>query len=223
MKCVIDQRRDIETGQVCPGCRQWLDRTLTEIVELYATLPAHMIPGQVQGQRVSGSREAPLPLRVDPLDLTMPARYAVVHDTAGDQIGLPSVASVLDSWARDWADVRDMGETLPDPTVAELARWLGNRHDWAADNHHAVSDYADELRELRAVIRRYTGGPEPYATPCIGVPCRRCDLTTLAKLANGSGDVECQNGDCRLVYRPDEYDAWVRLVAASIHKASLPA
>ena len=166
--CVICQRRPYDRAMVCNGDRQWLDGTLTEIVHLYATLPEQMIPGQTQGQRVSGSREAPLPLRVDPLDLTMPARVTAVHDVYGDQAGLPSVAGVLDSWARDWVDVRDMGETLPTPTVVELARWLGNRHPWACDDHPAVDDYATEIRRLHTTLRAVAGirSDRIYVGPC---------------------------------------------------------
>ena len=127
--CVIDQRRQYERAAVCNGCRLWLDRTLVEIVELYALLPdavgttdpintgewvdergvKHLDPVALRlpsgtisklgsGPRVSGSREAPLPLRVDPLDLMMPARVAAVHDVLGDQIGQISVASALEIW-----------------------------------------------------------------------------------------------------------------------------
>ena len=198
MKCAICQRRDADRPQVCDPDRSWLDRTLVEIVELYALLPdaigsgellnvgewvdergvEHSDPvalampvGTIQrtvGQRVGGSREAPLPLRVDPLDLTLPARVATVHDGYGDQAGNLPVASVLDSWARDWADVRNMRETLPDPTVVELGRWLGNRHPWAADTHPAVDEYATELRRLNATVRAVVGikSDRVYVGPC---------------------------------------------------------
>jgi len=215
--CVIDQRRQYERAAVCNGCRTWLDRTLVEIVELYALLPANLLPGQAHGQRVSGSREAPLPLRVDPLDLMMPAATGAVHDEmvpsyvivpvevdiwlratpdvndyefetvimrqrqirvdakgkpimrpSDSQVGAVSVASVLDSWARDWADVRDMGETLPAPTVVELAKWLGHRTDWACDHHAAVDDYADEIRRLYGALKAAVGlkSDRVYVGPC---------------------------------------------------------
>src|SRR5690349_5652729 len=155
--CVVCQRRQFDRAQVCQGDRIWLDRTLLEIVELYALLPANLAPGRHHGQRVSGSREAPLPLRVDPLDLLMPARAATVHDTYRDQVGQVSIASVLDSWVRDWRDVRDRGEGLPTPTVVDLARWLGNRLEWAADLHPAVDEFAAELRKMRGGLAAVVG------------------------------------------------------------------
>jgi hypothetical protein len=172
--CVVCARRPFERAQVCNGDRLWLDRTLVEIVELYALLPANLMPGQRHGQRVSGSREAPLPLRVDPLDLSMPARTAAVHEPPCtctefrrpecrrghphlDQFGQISVASVLDSWCRDWADVRDIHETLPKPTVVELTTWLSNRLDWACDDHLAIDEFAGEMRRLRGGLAAVVG------------------------------------------------------------------
>jgi ribosomal protein S27E len=215
--CVIDQRRQYDRAQVCSGCRLWLDRTLAEILELYALLPDHLAPGRAQeGQRVSGSREAPLPLRVDPLDLTMAARVATVHDVGRDQIGLLSVASVLDSWARDWAEVRDMRETLPAPTVVELATWLGNRHGWACDLHPAVDDYAHELRDVRRSLRAVVGVNE-VRPEYLDVPCRRCDLMDLHRLP-GQDRVEC--GSCGDLLTEDEYRRWVKLLAADIRESA---
>ena len=166
--CCICQRRQYERASVCNGDRLWLDRTLTEIVELYALLPANLLPGQAHGQRVSGSREAPLPLRVDPLDLMMPARVGIVHDLWRDQTGQVSVATILDLWVRDWRDVRDRGEGLPVPTVLELTRWLGNRLDWACDDHPAVDEFAGEMRRLRGGLAAVVGvkSDRVYVGPC---------------------------------------------------------
>lgn len=217
MKCVICQRREAEQPQVCLGDRLWLDRTLAEIVELYAMLPANMVPGQAQGQRVSGSREAPLPLRVDPLDLSMPARTDGIHDDpvqafetvpvevevylptdpdaaeylvmvvpmrqrrirldgdgkpvkrpSGDQVGLTSIPSALDSWVREWAETRQMDEWLPEPNVYELVGWLCRRLDWACDHHPAVDEFATEIRRLHGTLRAVVGikSDRVYVGPC---------------------------------------------------------
>jgi len=166
--CVIDHRRQYERAAVCNGCRTWLDRTLVEIVELYALLPANLMPGRAHGQRVSGSREAPLPLRVDPLDLMMPARVAAVHDALGDQIGQISVASALDSWARDWQTSIRCGDYLPAPTVVELGRWLRLWLTEACDTHPAVDEFAAEMRRLRVGLAAVVGvkSDRVYVGPC---------------------------------------------------------
>jgi len=210
--CVIDQRRQYERAAVCNGCRTWLDRTLVEIVELYALLPANLLPGQAHGQRVSGSREAPLPLRVDPLDLMMPARVGIVHDVWRDQTGQVSVATILDLWVRDWRDVRDRGEGLPTPTVLELTRWLGNRLEWACDDHPAVDEFANEMRDLRRILRSFVGVNE-IRPEHLDVPCRRCDLLDLHRLP-GEDRVEC--GSCGCLMTEAEFTTWTRLLAAHL-------
>jgi len=183
--CVVDQRRQYERAQVCGGCRLWLDRTLVEIVELYALLPANLLPGQAHGQRVSGSREAPLPLRVDPLDLMMPARTSTVHEPPCtctefrrpecrhgyphlDQVGSQGVATVLDSWAQDWQTSIRCGDYLPAPTVVELSRWLRLWLTEACDTHPAVDEFAAEMRRLRGGLAAVVGvkSDRVYVGPC---------------------------------------------------------
>jgi hypothetical protein len=176
--CVVCQRRLPNNGMVCDGCRERSDSTMAEIPDLYAVLPEHLERGQSpEGQRVSGSREAPLPLAVDPLDLSMPAPtgrrlWEPVHDLYRDQSGRPSVAAVLDSWARDWREIRDMRETPPEPTVVVLIAWLRNRFDWACSHHPAVDEYVLEVRQLHSILRAVVGlksdrvgvGPCPVIT-----------------------------------------------------------
>lgn len=206
------QPRIYERAQACEGCRSRLRSLLVEIVELYADVRAQMVPGQSQGQRVSGSREAPLPLRVDPLDLTMPARAAAIHDALGDQIGQLSVATVLDSWVRDWRETRDMREALPDPTVPALGRWLTDRLDWACSDHPAVDEFAAEIRNLHRVVRTVVGVND-IRPEHLDVPCRRCDLLDLHRLP-GQDRVEC--GSCGDLLTEEEYLRWCGLLVADV-------
>lgn len=83
--CTICARNLDSPGMACDSCRRRLDSTLVEIGNLHAELPDHLERGQTNGQRVSGSREAPLPLRVEPLDLSMPARAGSVVDDVVQQ------------------------------------------------------------------------------------------------------------------------------------------
>jgi hypothetical protein len=211
----LGEPRHYERAHVCEGCRVRLAALLVEVRDNTALLPRELMPGASHEQRVSGSREAPLPFRVDALDLLMPAHAGTVHDVLGDQTGYLSVATVLDAWARDWCEVRDRGERRPLPVVVELVVWLGNRTEWACDRHPAVDEYAAELYELAGTLRAIVEpGPRPPER-CKGVPCRVCDLLCLYRVTDGTGDVECKNPACRTVYRADEYHRWVALVAAS--------
>ena len=132
-----------------------------------------------------------------------------------DQAGQPSVAAVLDLWARDWHTyTRD---ALPDPTVPDLLRWLRARWEWAAKNHPAVDDFIRETGRLRGRLMAVLGEREPLPEPCLGVACRKCDERNLWRRADGSGDVDCHS--CGLIYRPSEYAQWTSLLAASARRA----
>jgi hypothetical protein len=176
-----------------------------------------MAPGQNEAQRVTGSREAPIPLNVDVVDLSAQARNAQATDAAKahpeDQIGQVAVASILDQWARDWRDEMAFAQSLPVPTVPELARWLGNRVEWACDRHPAVDEFAAEMGRLRAVLRGVLGLSEPQAEFCDGVVCRKCDRYALYR----EGDyVECDH--CGLLYSEREYHDWVGLLAGQARR-----
>jgi hypothetical protein len=122
---------------------------------------------------------------------------------AGDQAGtgvkvgevlvpLKPVAVVLDSWVRDWIELRAMRETRPQPVVADMRQWLVNRLGWACDHHPAVEEFAgevtSELFALRAVLnvsRRKIRLKEP---------CPSCGMVlVLARDPGGGKVVECQN------------------------------
>lgn len=224
--CLICQRRHYERAHVCEPDRRWLDELLGEIANLYTDLPYALSPSGNPGQRVTGSRTPPLPLRVDILDLTLPAnqgaRALYARGLLGldeDQTGTLSVATVLDTWARDWLTYGTAWGRLPQPTVRALIGWLRVRTTWACDHHPAVDEFAGEMRELASALRRATGRTPLRPQPCEGVPCRRCDLLTLVRLADGSGDIECANPDCKLIMRADEYAQWTRLSAAALRVA----
>ncbi len=189
---------------VCGGCRERVRGDLLWLPDAYAVLPLQFPPNGSASERVSGSREAPLPIRVDPLDLDLPARQA--NPTAAarlhpeDQIGHLSVATTLDSWVRDWRAVRDMRELGPEPTVPNLVAWLANRLDWALDNHPAADEFADEITSLARVLRR-TNGTDKLVHR-LSAPCPTCELVELFR-EDGADYVECRN--CHRLWTEDEY------------------
>jgi len=127
----------------------------------------------------------------------------------GDQVGHPGVASVLDSWARDWQTYRP--GLLPAPDVSSLTGWLTQRLEWACDQHPAVDDFAAELRSLVGVVRSAAGMTRPKAEVKFGVPCRDCEKVTLFRWP-GSDYVEC--GSCPVLMTPEEYQNWTHLISA---------
>ena len=199
--CVICSRRPPEWGLVCSGCKVRMRDQLAALVDEYALLDPR--PSGGAGEKVSGTRTAPLPGRLDVLNLVGPGSVHVT-DPYGDQTGELPTAVWLEQWVRDWRDVRGQGEHLPGTTVTELSAWLSFRLDWACDEHQAIDEFAAELKQqlgaLRAVNRSGEPKPEPLVTPC-----PTCRLRALVRV-NG-GDVHCQ--ECGRILRPDEYDQHV--------------
>jgi hypothetical protein len=252
MKCLICADREPDRPAVCDPCRLWLPNELRDIAEEYAALageepaetgrllieddggfdapaaydvhplPAGPIRATARDGHVTGSRDAPVPVLLDVVDLTAPARLP--NPTRGrghyprslwpeDQIGHQPVATRLDLWVRDWITYQQCpGDHLPAPTVPALVRWLTVRCGWACDEHPAVDDFADEMRELLAELRRANEDGPVYAEPIKAVPCSGCDAVALFRPVKSSYRAEC--GMCGKLYTDDEYGRWTGLLAA---------
>lgn len=224
-------QRSIPGEALCEQHRTQLEGWLAEIPALFAEvvdptdvdprpkdpvarlLPAGSVPGASRQPRVSGSATDAVPARF------VEAAGGTCHPiTPLDQVGDPPAAIQLDSWARDWQTY--IGEYLPPPTVPGLCRWLSARLPHMLRHHPAIVEFYDEIGDIHRRLRTEAGMTDPRPEPCYGVPCRRCDRLSLYRVADGTGDVECHTPDCRLVYRRDEYDRWVGMVAAVAVKVS---
>jgi hypothetical protein len=207
-------------------------------------LPAGPVRIASGGSRVSGTPEAPVPVSLDLVDLTAPARAgsllphanAELHQASAvvvrtktmerhtyaarwtDQIGHLSVATVLDFWATDWRGARAKGEGLPRPVVGEMCTWLLDRLEDACDDHPAVDEFAADLQDVHSTLRAVLGLTGPWPELLRGVPCRRCDVVSLARLPVGHYGaqqyIEC--GSCGDLMTPEEYERWTQLLAASV-------
>lgn len=229
--CPVRGRRPVhyERAQACEPCRIWLAETIADVAALYPQLHALLVPSGTAGQKVTGSREMPLPLNVDILDLTgrakgfTPSKDAVPED----QVGHTAVAYVLDSWARDWIGYEwCRSDQLPAATVAELAAWLGKWVEAACDHHPAIDDFADEIRDLHAAIRAYiprmVGRDEPPPRRRAEertAPCRGCDMVSLWWFPSDER-VRCDTEGCGVVMTEDEYAAWAKLVLAGMKRGA---
>lgn len=217
-----------EQPQACPGCRVWLAGVLRDIADTYPDLADQLQPRRGGGQRVAGSREAPVPLVLDVVDLTgdaRPASIAVRYRNGWsvlggdpDQIGHLSVATELEFWVTDWALMRGKSEGLPEPTVASLARWLSDRLDWAMDQHPAIDEFAAALTRVHGAVRAYVPRvvqeherpPTQRAEPRTA-PCPACDMVSLWWWPSEER-VRCDTDGCNRAMTEDEYTAWCRLV-----------
>lgn len=195
-----------------------LDGELAAVVRLerfhLLEVNAGAVPGQSSAPRVRRSREAPIPINVDRLDLLGPADPRTVHNLTGDQIGYPSAATVLDGWCAMFAE--EMRHSTPKPEVATQSRWLLDRLD-ELFKHPAIDECAKEIGDLWHALRRACGLTMPKPELCQGVPCRNCDLRLLFRVP-GSTYIECdpegRSGGCQHLMTEDEYQAWVALSAA---------
>ncbi len=154
MTCTICRTPD--TARPC-GCATGLAGDLRALPWLYADLADLLAPGSRSGDtgRSSGV-EAPLPVRVDVLDLRGPG----------------GISGVLTDWE---AAVRDASGAGPAPfrgdiedTVKGTAAWLASVSDWIAARFEPAADLADEIRTLRRRCEGLDGmatGPREHRIP----------------------------------------------------------
>lgn len=207
--CVVCQKRQPNRPLVCDGDRKRLALDLRELPDLYALLPTVVASHGSGAEKVSGSREAPVPVCLAVVDLLAPARRpeptAAARQHPEDVEGALSVASTLDEWVRDWRQHRAKGERLPAPTVVSLAGWLATRLDEACDDHPAIDEFAGELRGLMAQLRGALALKRHIER--LPAPCPTCDTLALYREVDpyrgASGWVEC--GGCGRLWSEDEY------------------
>lgn len=178
--------------------------------------------GLKSAPRVSGSRAAPVPIRLDPTDLAASVRPAstAVHARSpwpADQIGWLSVATELDFWVADWAAERT--ESRPSPQVPALAGWLLDRLDWACCHHVALDEFAVKVSAIYGALMSAVGGwaakPETLITPC-----RSCGMLALYRHIGpreGTDRIAC--GACPALLTEGEYAEYVLSIGGLVEDA----
>lgn len=105
------------------------------------------------GPPTRGTREAPVPVDLDYLDLTAAARpSSLTVKRTPEQVGHLATATELDFWVKDWAGHLD--QDLPQADVPSLAGWLRERLHWACTEHLAIDEFAQDLRRILGPVRR---------------------------------------------------------------------
>jgi hypothetical protein len=156
--------RDDELGRVaCFICQDRADHNLASLAGdkgLYAGLRYALMPGVGQKEgRISGSRTAPLPLRLEPLSLS--ARGGVV--------------TILQTWQVDWHEA--LGWTHPrwrgnlQQQLDDTVQALRNNLNWAASSHPAFPDFAAEAASITRDCRRQATGEQPERRIALACPC----------------------------------------------------
>lgn len=170
-RCFTDLWADELGRQLCRPCE---DRTAGHLAAicgsrgLYAQLDQHLERGAGSGgPTVSGSRTAPVPLRLEILNL----------QTAGGPVLGP-----LETWVRDW-EARgraELGEggSLQD-RVNHACQTLRFNLGWAATHHIAVDEFADEIARIHRTLTGITSGEKaPRKIPVL-CSCGQIILTSL--------------------------------------------
>ncbi|MFI6560383.1 hypothetical protein [Streptomyces sp. NPDC050534] len=176
--CGRQLRHDELDRTACRLCQERADQALRQLPGpdgLYAQLATRLMPGRGGDSIVvSASRTAPLPLRLEPLNLM--ARGGVV--------------TVLQTWQIDWHE--HFGWTHPrwngglQQQLDEVVRALRNNLEGAASTHPAFAEFVTETTSLvRQCERQITGErkerPIAVACPCgatlrvtVSTPGARC-------------------------------------------------
>jgi hypothetical protein len=204
--CVCCHKRHPTNPPACNLCRHRLAARLWELRDLHTLLTAATQPGRNTEQRVSGSRDSAVPLRIEPLDLAAPADQATrplfarsVLGLDGEQVGSLSVATILETRTVEMAALLHTAE--PDPKVPPMVSWLSRHLVWAFSDYPDVADLADEITVLVYCLRtQLSVSRKPIY---LKDPCPSCDHTALRR-DPGGGDVEC--GHCRRTWDVSQFD-----------------
>lgn len=185
--CIVERcTRDLRDHEEAAGqlvCDPCVHRMRAQL----AAIPAALIvlrDGSLHRERTgdtsrTGTREAPLPCRMDTLNLIGPAAHGTVHDPHGDQTGQRPLAGVLADWTRLVCEERH----LPWPhrhRPEDLAGFLASHLGWASTQGW-ISEFADELGSLMRQVRgiaRVEIRTRAISRPC---PNSECGLLSLTR------------------------------------------
>lgn len=172
-----DKPRTPTQPPVCDGCRERVRGELEALPDAYAQVPSNLEPGRSSGARAIGFESRP-PLAVGALNLLGPGALYLSEQGWGEtQIGELPPLVLLDQWAANWIDVRDMRETQPDPIMTTLVTWLLLRLDWAMDHHPAIDEFATTLVDIGRSVRTVNRTGERRGEPAGRCPMMQRDET----------------------------------------------
>lgn len=166
-----------ETGlYVCPRCTRratgWLRELPAQLTVLRGSSARETTSGPTGGR--TGTRTAPLPGRLDVLNLLGPGSLHIRAD-APDQIGEPSITATLTRATNLVRNSRALrGPASADPEAH--AAWLAPHLPWTAEQRWAT-DLHTRLRQMMRDIRAVTR-VRPLRRP-LPQPCPSCDALGL--------------------------------------------
>jgi len=207
-RCSREQCHRETDGVLCQACERAVKAALAELPMLVARLHTELAPGSGGGEKVSGSRDAPAPLRVNV--------SALMQDIRG--------------MLEDWQDAVRENEGYitviykgrEGHRVEDAARWLTRQLDQLIHHPDGVNA-CDEIRAYRDRALRAFGkdDPKPDRMPA---PCPNmlddgtsCDRMGLIR-HNGASQIICTA--CGRVWSEDEYERLIIILADANKKTA---
>jgi hypothetical protein len=194
-----------------------LEKTLADMMGLYAELGDNLVPAVGRGEPVSGSRTPPTPLRIDLLALREEMVYTATlwEEIVRDVAGLSAQPRRRDAPALAGA-VRVLTAHLSvllalQPTSVERLRADGDTEEVDMDGPQA----ACELLTLGWRVRAALG--QPKLTFRLPAPCPRCDVLALTR-ADGDDWVNC--GNCGAGWDHKHYETLVQAMTRALREVS---
>lgn len=195
MNCAAPHDRPVTAarGQLCAGHESQLVMLLEQIPAVVAWLGGNLQRQQGRGERVSGSRTAPAPLRIEVVD----------H--------VELICAQISSWSGLLAEERGLAGPSGKRGVNGQVGFLLAHIDWIAGRSWSV-DLIAELWDAVGVAQRIA--PWKAARHHLPMPCPRCDSLTLTRW-DGDELVRCARriGGCGSSWTSSDYDRMLTVMA----------
>ncbi|MEU5030193.1 hypothetical protein [Streptomyces milbemycinicus] len=180
--------RTSDLPRSCRPCRNRVRGLLLGLPEAVAQcwMARHRLRAGCQSERVQTSKSAPIPLRMDVLNLLGPSADRTL--SGEDQEGPVPVEGVLSSWSDLVAE-----QTRQKPvsrTVSGLTQHLLDHVEWAC-RQDWVADFAEELEGLTKTLRRVSG--IEAIRILLPVLCPTCDLRTMVREEGSGWAAQCRH------------------------------
>lgn len=171
------------------GCRERLADQLRRLPNLYRALADELAPGRSSDGGRTGSRTAPLPVRLDILDLR--ARGGI--------------EGILAGWVRDLCD-REQWEfpqygTVEAAVDSYTAILIGNL-GMLCDEHPAIREIAHEIAAIVRQCEALTTGDKPARRIPVACPCGTVLRVTLDTPGARCSGCDAQYGHAEVLQLP---------------------
>jgi hypothetical protein len=188
----------------CEGCTTRLRASLAYLPHLARALEQELEDAtDTAGQRVSGTREH---------DIHAHQAQAFAIDEIRNILGQfeDEVRAQRGFTPRDRRVTRQASIDKSAAFLGTHLEWILTRFDEADEADGLLREFIDRVHRLDRRGMRLTHQDEARPEPCVGVPCKRCDVKALVRAVDRTGarvdEVTCQYCNAKLTL--EEYVPW---------------